>query len=107
MAQPAPVISPPASTPTSSVVPQPSASAAASTTAPTTAASTATATAQPAKVDLLGDLGGDPFGKKSLLDRYGRHKCAIKLYAQMRFLVIEGGVSSHCASLLEGFLCID
>ena len=66
VAQPAPVISPPASTPTSSVVPQPSASSAAtSTTAPTTAASSATATAQPAKVDLLGDLGGDPFGKKS------------------------------------------
>ena len=59
MAQPAPIISPPASTPTSSVVPQPSAAAAA-------VSATSTVTAQPAKVDLLGDLGGDPFGMKLL-----------------------------------------
>ena len=68
MAQPAPVISPPASTPTSSVVPQPVAAASAT---PTATTATSTVTAQPAKVDLLGDLGGDPFGKKPLLDRYG------------------------------------
>lgn len=79
VAQPAPTISPPASTPTASVVPQPVAAASITSTA------TSTATAQPAKVDLLGDLGGDPFGKKSLL---GKRKCA-QINVQNRQILAE------------------
>lgn len=60
--QSVPAISPPTAVPTSTVVPK-----------PTTAPSTATAAAAvenktSSNVDLLGDLGGDPFGATRMCD---------------------------------------